>query len=246
MTDQLTMTEAPQVPEVRTDGSEFEMAWRKAQALAASSLVPIEYRGKPENCMIALEVAQRIGSSAFLVMQNSHVIHGKVSWASVFVIASINGCGRFSPLRYAMSGKGETRECFAYAKDLSDGELLEGPPVSIVMAKAEKWYQKNGSKWPTMPELMLRYRAATFFGRLYAPEILAGLHTAEETLDFSARVPVEVPAAAAAIDGLRDVTAEADDTEGEEGPALKPSQMEEPPDGDEFDPDGDDGQDAAS
>lgn len=45
------------------------------------------------------------------------------------------------------------------------------------------WFSKDGSKWRTMPELMLRYRAASFFGRLYAPDILYGMQTTEEVED---------------------------------------------------------------
>ena len=51
------------------------------------------------------------------------------------------------------------------------------------MAKAEGWLQKQGSKWQTMPDLMLRYRAAAFFARQYAPELTMGMHTAEEVAD---------------------------------------------------------------
>lgn len=51
------------------------------------------------------------------------------------------------------------------------------------MAVKEGWYGKNGSKWQTMPEQMLRYRAASFFGRVYAPELLMGLRSAEEEQD---------------------------------------------------------------
>jgi hypothetical protein len=51
------------------------------------------------------------------------------------------------------------------------------------MAKAEGWYAKNGSKWQTMPEQMLRYRAASFFVRAYAPELSLGLATREEIED---------------------------------------------------------------
>jgi hypothetical protein len=52
------------------------------------------------------------------------------------------------------------------------------------MAVNEGWYGKNGSKWVTMPDLMLRYRSAAFFGRIYAPELLMGLPSAEETHDI--------------------------------------------------------------
>jgi hypothetical protein len=40
-----------------------------------------------------------------------------------------------------------------------------------------------------MPELMMRYRAAAFFGRLYAPEITMGMHTTEEVIDIQHEEP---------------------------------------------------------
>lgn len=87
-----------------------------------------------------------------------------------------------------MSGEGDKRACKAWTNDKA-GERLEGPEVSIAMAKAEGWYEKTGSKWKTMPELMLRYRAAAFFGRLYAPDVLMGMQTAEEVIDVE---PIDV------------------------------------------------------
>jgi hypothetical protein len=51
------------------------------------------------------------------------------------------------------------------------------------MAKDEGWLGKNGSKWKTMPQLMLRYRAASFFSSLNCPELTMGLYTKEEMQD---------------------------------------------------------------
>lgn len=185
----------------------FALLQRQAQALAVSDLVPVAYRDNVPNCMLALELAERTHSSAFMVMQNVYRIQGKPSWSSQFIIAAINACGRFSPLRYTLSGDGMTRECFAWAKDLSDGCVLEGPVISMEMAKAEGWLNKSGSKWKTMPELMIRYRSAAFFGRLYAPEILMGMHSKEEVEDWTG---IEVPSGAAALEALRDITPDAD------------------------------------
>lgn len=78
--------------------------------------------------------------------------------------------------------KGEQISVLEAAKALGV-PLIEGPEVSIEMACAEGWYDKSGSKWKTMDELMLRYRAAAFFGRIYAPEVLMGVQTAEEVHD---------------------------------------------------------------
>jgi hypothetical protein len=165
----------------------FEAAQRMAKALVSSDLVPEQYRGpeKIGNALIALEMSQRIGASPLAVMQNLHIIHGRPSWSSSFIIAALNACGRFSLLRFAVEGTGDDARCYAYALDKSTGDTLEGPPVSIAMAKAEGWYGKNGSKWKSMPELMLRYRAAAFFGRLYAPDVLSGMHSADEVEDIA-------------------------------------------------------------
>jgi hypothetical protein len=161
----------------------FALGQRIATALSRSTLVPEAYRGNLPNSLIAVEMAARIGCSPLMVMQNLHVIQGRPSWASTFIIASINSCGRYSPLRFVMSGDGDSRTCRAQAMERATGELLDGPEVSIAMAKAEGWHGRNGSKWKTMPELMLRYRAAAFFGRLYAPEMLLGMHSVEESSD---------------------------------------------------------------
>ena len=168
-----------------SNAASFESAQRMALALVSSNIVPEQYRGKDNigNAIVALEMAQRIGASPLAVMQNLNIIHGRPSWSSTFIIAALNSCGRFAPIRFEVTGEGDDRSCIAWTTDKS-GERLEGPPASIAMAKAEGWFAKNGSKWKTMPELMLRYRAAAFFGRLYAPDVLNGMHATEEVEDI--------------------------------------------------------------
>lgn len=164
--------------------SNFELSQRAAQALAASSLVPQQFRNVA-NALIAIDMANRLKCSPLMVMQQLYVVQGKPSWSAQFIIAALNACGRFTPLRYVMAGDAMERQCHAEATDRATGEKLIGPAVSMQMAKAEGWLDKNGSKWRTMPELMLRYRAGTFFGRLYAPDVLMGLYTQDEALDIA-------------------------------------------------------------
>lgn len=167
----------------------FEHAQRVAKMLSSSSLIPEQYRNNIQNTMIALEMSNRIGASPLMVMQNLYIVQGKPSWSSSFIIASLNACRRFSPLRFEITGKDEEYGCTAWAYDLATNEKLEGPKVTWAMVKAEGWHSKNGSKWKTMPELMFRYRAAAFFGRLYAPDILMGMQSAEEVQDFT--IPIQ-------------------------------------------------------
>jgi hypothetical protein len=165
----------------------FDNAQRIAKSLASSTLVPQQFQGQQgyANCLVALEIAGRMNLSPLQVMQNLHVIHGRPSWSSQFIIALINGCGRFEPLQYRVTGKGDDLACQCVAKEISTSADLEGPTVTMAMAKAEGWATKSGSKWRTMPDLMIRYRAAAMWGRLYIPDLLVGIsHSQEEVMDI--------------------------------------------------------------
>lgn len=166
----------------------FEASQRVCMALAESSLVPKDYQGNVANCLIALDMSQRLGANVLAIMQSLYIVHGRPSWSSTFIAGAINTCGRFHPVQYEMSGEGDTRACYCRATVRETQEEVVGPTVTIKMAKAEGWFQKNGSEWQTMPELMLRYRAVTFFGRLYAPEILLGMQTDDEVIDVESSV----------------------------------------------------------
>lgn len=170
-----------------SNNAAFSAAQRMAKALAASSIVPAAYRGDAglPNCLIAMELASRIGVSVLAAMQNLDIIQGKPSWSAKFLIATVNASGRFTPIRFEWGGEPgkDSWACRARAKDKSDGEACVGPWVTWSMANKEGWAKKSGSKWQTMPELMFCYRAAAFWSRLYCPEISVGFQTSEELRD---------------------------------------------------------------
>lgn len=151
-----------------------------------SSLVPEGYRNNVPNCMIALRIADRIGADPMMVMQNLDIVHGRPSWRAQFLIGTANSCGRFSAIRYEFFGdrNTDTWGCHAWAVEKATNEKLVGPDITIAIAKAEGWYQKSGSKWKTIPQLMLMYRAGSWWVRAYAPELSLGFQTAEEQTDI--------------------------------------------------------------
>jgi len=162
----------------------FIMATQMAKALAESTIVPQTYQKNWSNCLIAIEQAQRLKVSPMMVMQNLYVIQGRPSWSSSFLIAAINNSKKFdTELQFedTKDKNGKPYSCLAYA--LKNGRRVEGMEITMDMAQAEGWLNKNGSKWKTMPALMLRYRAASFFARLNCPEITLGLYTKDEILD---------------------------------------------------------------
>lgn len=154
---------------------------------AKSQIVPELYQGNPDNCFVACELANRMGVSPMIVMQNLYIVKGKPTWSGQACISLINGTRMFSPLKFVFVGEKGTDNwgCYVQATRLSDGEVCTGTIVDMAMAKAEGWTAKNGSKWLTMPEQMMQYRAAAFFARVFCPHALMGLQTAEEVQDVN-------------------------------------------------------------
>jgi hypothetical protein len=167
------------------DLQSFELIQRVSKAFSSSNLVPQQYQNNLPNCMIAMDMAQRIGANPLMVMQNLYIVHGTPGWSSKFLIATINACGRYSSLRYEWKGEPgkEDYGCRAWAIEKETGERLDGIWVTWKMVNAEGWSAKNGSKWKTMPDQMFVYRAAAFWQRAYAPELGMGLQTTEELHD---------------------------------------------------------------
>lgn len=185
---QSASTELQHLPEVDvgfTSLRSFQLTQRVAQMFAASSIVPEQFQNNIANCAIALEMAQRIGASPLMVMQNLDVIYGRPSWRAKFLIACFNQCGRFEEIQYRWTGtKGkDTWGAVAQSMSRRTKKLIEGPEITIALAKEEGWYEKKGSKWKTIPQLMLMYRAGAWLVNTHAPEISMGLPTVEEVHD---------------------------------------------------------------
>jgi len=164
----------------------FELMQRVGKVFSSSNLVPKQYQGNLANCMIALNMANRIGADEMQVMQNLYIVHGNPSWSAKFLVATFNQSGRFSPIRYRWTKEDQKSDdygCQAYATDRETGEEVFGPWITWKLVKAEGWHSKNGSKWNTMPEKMFMYRAAAWMIDTVAPEISMGLRTIEEEHD---------------------------------------------------------------
>ena len=184
MTSEITTQSVEGESSIYKNTDSFEFAQRQAKSLCESDLVPISYRGQKglPNCLVALEMSKRMNLSPLTVMQNLNIIHGRPTWSAQFISSQIMGCGRFENFDYLVKGEGETLEVQCIAKRIADQKLIKGTAVSMKMARLEGW-TKN-PKYTSMPELMLRNRAATFFGRQYIPDLLLGVQTSEEVVDI--------------------------------------------------------------
>lgn len=156
-----------------------------ANMLAKSTIVPITYQNRPENCFIALDMSSRMGVSFMMVMQNLYIIQGKPSWSGQAIASLVRSSPQFSEVTLHYVGEENTDSWGAYVTAIRNatGKTVKGGTVTIKIAKAEGWMQKTGSKWKTIPEIMLAYRAYAWFGRVHAPELMMGLQSSEEIED---------------------------------------------------------------
>ena len=162
----------------------FIMAGQMAKALSKSTIVPKEYQGNEANAMVAIEIANRLQTSPLMVMQNLNVIQGRPSWSAQFLIAMVNGSGKYDmELQFEEKTNGEGKPFSCQCWTMKNGRKITGIVVDMDMANAEGWVSKNGSKWKTMPQVMLRYRAASFFARMNCPELTLGYYSKDEVLD---------------------------------------------------------------
>lgn len=159
----------------------MEKALKFAEIMSQADIIPTHYRGKPANVFIAVQSALRMNLDPMQIMQNTFVISGKLGMVTAFAISLANQSGLFdSGIRYRIEGSGENLKVTAYTNLKKTGEEISYT-ITMREAKAEGW-TKN-AKYQSLPELMLRYRAATLLIRTHAPEVLNGMHMVEEIED---------------------------------------------------------------
>ena len=186
---------------VFSDPKAFTKLFDIGKMFASSTLVPANYQNKPMDCVIAVDMANRMGVSPLMVMQNLYVVKGKPQFSGQACMSFIRASKDFKNVRPIYTGEKNTDSwgCYIRAEDNVTGEIVTGTEVTIGMAKAEGWYSKKDkygnetSKWQTMPEQMLAYRAAAFFARVYIPNALMGVYVEGEAEDIAKEPRREAP-----------------------------------------------------
>jgi hypothetical protein len=180
----------------------MEKALRFSEIMAQADIIPTHYRGKTANVFIAVQSALRMNLDPMHVMQNTFVISGKLGMVSSFAISLANGSGLFdSGISYKIEGKGDDLKVTAFANLKKSGREISYT-ITMREAIAEGW-TKN-AKYRTLPELMLRYRAATLLIRTHVPEVLNGMHMVEEIEDVTIATKDVTPNKATSISSKLD------------------------------------------
>lgn len=162
----------------------MNMLMQYTNMFAEASIVPDHYRGKKGDIFISVQTAHRLNLDPMSVMQGTYVIHGKLGMTSAFAISLANTSGLLKGgITYKVEGSDSELRVTAKATLKASGEEISYT-IGMKEAKAEGWTDKKGSKYKTMPELMLRYRAATLLIRTHIPQVLNGMRMTEELEDI--------------------------------------------------------------
>lgn len=168
----------------------FEQALTFANYLAESDMVPKDFKGKPGNCLIAMQWGMEVGLKPLQALQGIAVINGRPSLWGDALIALV----RSSPLcEYIHEEMDKTGMAICKAKRKGEAEQVR--TFSDSDAKTAGLSGKQGP-WMTSPKRMKQLRARAFALRDVFPDVLKGMPMAEEVMDYAKDVTPSTSTAA--------------------------------------------------
>lgn len=188
-------TETPAKQVFSLTPSTLDEAMRFSEIIAKSDLAPKDYRNKPGNVLLAVEMGSRLGIGPVQAMQNISIINGRASLWGDAALAVCKAHPQFVDVIESFDERKLEATCIAKRAGSADVKHT----FSFEDAKTAKLWGKQGP-WVTYPKRMAQMRARGFALRDQFPDALLGMITAEEASDYpqarSANTgePVELPA----------------------------------------------------
>ena len=157
----------------------FEQALTFSNYLADSDMVPKDFKGRPGNCLIAIQWGAELGLKPLQALQNLAIINGRPALWGDAVIALV----RSSPLCEFVieTDDGAVATCRVKRR----GEPEQARTFGVEDARLAGLLGKTGP-WTQYPKRMRQLRARAFALRDVFPDVLRGLPVAEEIMDMPA------------------------------------------------------------
>jgi hypothetical protein len=156
----------------------LDEAMRYATIISESDLVPVkDYKGKPGNVLIAIQMGQELGLKPLQALQNIAVINGRPSLWGDAMLGIVKAHNDFEYIK-EWQDKG-----IAYCTLKRRNEPEQTRSFSKEQAKIAGLLGKQGP-WTTYPERMMQMRARSWCCRDVFPDALKGIHSAEESTDL--------------------------------------------------------------
>jgi len=146
-----------------------------SKALAASDLLPKQYRGAPANVLVALEYGAALGLAPMAAIQGIHVVEGKPTASAQLIGALVRNAGH----RLRVTGDNDQAVAVIVRSDDPDFEFR----AEWTMERAKQAGLAGKAVWKQYPAAMLKARAITEVARDACPEVLSGVAYTDEELD---------------------------------------------------------------
>jgi len=163
----------------------FDQALAMAKVISSSDLVPKDYKGKPENVLVAIEMGKDLGLNPMQAIQNIAVINGRPSLWGDAMLAIVQGHSEFEYVDETIENGVAT--CSIKRK----GKPIVVRSFSEEDAKTAKLLNKDGP-WTQYRKRMLQLRARSFALRDAFADALKGIHMAEEVRDYAEQDNVKI------------------------------------------------------
>lgn len=181
------MTNLPTLaPQNMSEAIEF------SKMIASSGMVPQNYRGKPQDILVAVQWGYEVGLQPMQAMQNIAVINGKPSVYGDAALALVKADPRCRGVKETIEGEGDNMVARCVVRRAYGDEIEETvAEFSVNDAKRAKLWGKTGP-WSQYPKRMLAMRARGFAIRDAFPDAMKGMITAEEAQDYPSKTPRDV------------------------------------------------------
>jgi hypothetical protein len=167
----------------------FDEAYRFANLIASSDLVPKDFRDKPANVLVAVQLGMELNISPMQALQNIAVINGRPTiWGDLLpalifssgLLESLEETGDEKEARCTVKRKGFLPVTRTFSMDearkVAYTEWIDNKKVQVTLADKQTY--------KSYPKRMLQMRARAFALRDMFPDVLKGLQVREEVEDF--------------------------------------------------------------
>lgn len=177
-------------PQTMTEALHF------SKLLSESTFVPKDYQRNPGNVLVAMQWGMEIGLSPLQALQNISVINGRPAVWGDAMLALVRGSGLLESLDEVQT------DTLATCTIKRKGEAETVRTFGIEDAKKANLWGKAGP-WQQYPKRMMQMRARAFALRDVFPDVLKGIHIAEEAQDIPSDQPVNMGAVPSVADSVQ-------------------------------------------
>jgi hypothetical protein len=161
--------------------SSLAEAEKIAKIISDSDFAPKDYKGKPGNVLIAMQMGYEVGLKPMQAIQNIAVINGRPQIWGDAALALVRNKPECKSITEWMEGSMDAQNAIAYCEVMRGSEKIRGE-FSYQQAKKAGLIGKQGP-WSQYPERMLKLRARGFALRDSFPDALKGLYIEGEMDD---------------------------------------------------------------